>query len=63
MSWMLTCSVWMTSCASSPEPFFCPVGLAYDAQGQLDRTSYRVAQDCLKGLSARVRACYKDADR
>lgn len=60
MSWMLLCSVWMMSCAHTPEPFFCSVSIAYDAQGQVDPTMYRVARGCLKGLSARVRACYKD---
>lgn len=61
MSWIVGCGLWMTSCASSPEPFFCPVAPAYNAQGVRQPDFYQVSGPCLKGLSARVRACYAEA--
>lgn len=61
MSWIVACGLWMTSCAHAPEPFACTVLTAYDAHGQVDTAHYRVNTACLKGLSARVTACYREA--
>lgn len=62
MSWALG---WMllTSCSllnPKPEPFICDVQPAYDGQGKADPASYRVNRACLRGVNARLKACYKE---
>lgn len=55
MSWIVAWLLW-TGCA--PDPFVCTVQEAYTASGQPDPANYRVNTDCLKGVSARLKACY-----
>lgn len=60
-SWMLGWMLLTASCASSPEPFMCTIKAAYDEAGAVDKDSYRVNRDCMRGMSARVKACYQEA--
>lgn len=41
------------------EAFFCDPEPAYTETGAPDTDSYRVNKACLRGLSMRVKACYK----
>lgn len=59
-SWILACPLWISGCGGT-DPYICKAEIAYTKTGEIDREGYRVDQACLKGLSARVRACYKDA--
>ena len=45
---------------SGIEPFVCDVQPAYNQDGSDDTTSYRVNRPCLKGIKARLDACYKE---
>ncbi len=58
LGWML-----LTSCSllqSKIEPFTCTVGVAYKADGTVDPDSYMVNKPCLRGVQARLDACYKE---
>ena len=46
--------------SSKVKPFFCPVEPAYKADGTMDKTSYNVKTDCLRGLQKRLAACYAE---
>jgi hypothetical protein len=41
------------------DAYFCAPEPAYTATGAPDTTSYQVKKDCLRGLQARLKACYK----
>jgi hypothetical protein len=47
-------------CSPKIKPFFCPVEPAYKADGTMDKTSYNVKTDCLRGLQKRLAACYAE---
>lgn len=62
MSLMLACLA-LTSCSlinSKVEPFICEVQPAYKKDGNVDTKLYAVNRDCLKGVNARLKACYKE---
>jgi hypothetical protein len=59
-SWILVWPLWISGCGEI-KPYFCKADVAYNEKGEIDTASYRVDQACLKGLSARVKACYKEA--
>lgn len=46
--------------ASKIKAFFCPIEVAYNADGTIDKTSYRVKTECMKGLQKRLEACFKE---
>ena len=54
----------LTGCSlvtrSGVEPFVCDVQPAYNQDGTDDTTSYRVNRPCLRGVKARLDACYKE---
>jgi len=56
---MLVCLMW-TSCSHGPDPFICDVQPAYTETGADDLTAYRVNRTCLRGVTARLNACYKE---
>ena len=59
---ILLCSA-LTSCSllqSKIDPFVCDVQPAYTEAGTVDTKMYAVNRDCLKGVNARLKACYKE---
>ena len=54
----------LTSCSlldpKVDEPFICDVQPAYTQVGADDTTAYRVNRACLRGVNARLKACYKE---
>ena len=53
----------LTSCSllnSKIDPFTCDVSVAYTEDGTVDTTAYRVNRTCLRGVQARLDACYKE---
>ena len=52
---------WIGLTACTPiEPFICDVQPAYTKTGTVDTTAYQVNRACLKGVNARLKACYKE---
>lgn len=39
------------------EPYFCDPLIAYLEDGKVDINNVRVSEKCLRGVSARIRAC------
>lgn len=56
MLWMLS----TVSCHRVGPQFYCPVEPAYDQNGAVDKTSYRVKTDCYKSMTEKVSACYAE---
>lgn len=53
----------LTGCTllqSKIEPFTCDVQVAYKEDGTVDTTAYQVNRACLRGVQARLNACYKE---
>ena len=57
---LLLAWIGLTSCSHGPEPFICDVQPAYTETGADDLTAYRVNRTCLRGVTARLNACYKE---
>lgn len=53
----------LTGCTllqSKIDPFTCAVSVAYKEDGTVDTTAYQVNRACLRGVQARLDACYKE---
>lgn len=63
LGWIALMLLIVSGCASSKtdkvDAFFCDPQPAYTDTGAPDVGSYRVSKACLRGLTARVKACYK----
>ena len=53
----------LTGCTllqSKVEPFTCQVTVIHKADGSVDAESYTVNRACMRGIQARLEACYKE---
>lgn len=63
LGWIALIALTLSACSPTKkdriDAYFCAPEPAYTATGAPDTTSYQVKKDCLRGLQARLKACYK----
>lgn len=58
--WLLLTLI-ISGCETAGNKYFCPPEKAYDATGKVVTSRYQVDVDCYKSMTAKQKACYKEA--